>query len=116
MMVGVIWAVAVVSAVTTALRVTSAVPPARDQRKARVWSAPRRPRTRATRLVWLASSTVPLSNWRSAPAPEAWAVTEAIAAGGPLKVTWFQGSARVILATSSNLNWYGPGLDTNRRY
>ena len=107
-----ICALAVVSTVTSDLRVTSAA--LLCQRIDSVRSDPRKPLSAALvaqASAWMrgvaffsrsSPSCVPLSSCISTPGALALAVTDAMAAGGPVKLIWFHGSALVILAIRSS--------------
>ena len=94
-----ICALAAVSTVTSDLRVTSAA--LLCQRIDSVRSAPRKPLTLEV-AFFSGSSCVPLRSCISTPGALALAVTDAMAAGGPVKLIWFHGSALVILAMRSS--------------
>ena len=113
MTVGVTCALAMVSQVINALRVASVA--LLCQRNETLRSAPSTPRTRAA-SPFSGSSGVPLSNCTSTPAPVASTATDAMPASGPLKAIWFQGSARMIFATTSSLNLYLPARAATSRY
>ena len=62
------------------------------------------------RVVW-----VPLCSCSSTPVAAAVALTALMAAGGPVKLIWFQGSALVIRTMRSSFRVYCPGAEQNRR-